>query len=188
MNRYITGAAIKTLREKKHYTQSRLAELLGVSDKAVSKWETGKGLPDITLVEKLAKALGVSVIELMTGAQTENRNRSANPLRSKFYACPICGNVLVRQRQRGGQLPPLEAEPCDDAHRIAVERVEDGDFVTVRHGMTKDHFISFLAWVTTGRVQLVKLYPEGGAQTRFQLWGMGRLYAYCNQHGLMDWK
>ena len=67
MNHYITGAAIKNLRERKHFTQAALAELLDVSDKAISKWETGWGLPDVTLIEPLAKALGVSVIELMSG-------------------------------------------------------------------------------------------------------------------------
>ena len=50
--------------------------------------------------------------------------------------------------------------------------------------MTKTHFISFAAYVTCDRVQLVKLYPEGEAQTRLPLRGMGVLYYYCNRHGL----
>ncbi len=54
--------------------------------------------------------------------------------------------------------------------------------------MTKGHFISFLARVTTDRLQLVKLYTEGNAQTRMQLRGLGRLYLYCNKHGLMRCK
>ncbi len=193
MNHYITAAAIKALREKKQLTQSKLAELVGVSDKAISKWETGKGLPDITLTEPLAKALGVSVIELMAGEQTENRNLSANLLRSQCYVCPICGNILYASGSAvisccGVTLPPLEAEACDEDHRIAIEAVEDEHFITVHHQMTKGHFISFLAWVTTDRIQLMKLYPEGNAQPRLQLRGMGRLYNYCNQHGLMRWQ
>ena len=44
MNNYVTGAAIRTLREKKHLTQAQLAERISVSDKTVSKWETGRGL------------------------------------------------------------------------------------------------------------------------------------------------
>lgn len=193
MNNYITDEAIKTLREKKQYTQNKLAERLGVSDKAVSKWETGKGLPDITLIEPLAKALGVSVIELMTGEQTENRNVSANLLRSKFYGCPICGNVLYASGNAvisccGVTLPPLGAESCDENHKVTIEDVEDEHFITVHHEMTKNHFISFVAWITTDRVQLAKLYPEGYAQTRLQLRGMGRLYICCNQHGLMQYR
>ena len=63
MDHYVTGGAIKALREKKGLTQAQLGEILTVSDKAVSKWETGRGLPDISLLEPLALALGVSVPE-----------------------------------------------------------------------------------------------------------------------------
>lgn len=193
MNHYITGAAIKNLRERKHFTQAALAALLGVSDKAISKWETGRGLPDITLVEPLAKALGVSVIELMSGQHTENRNVAGNLSRSIFYVCPICGNILYASGNTvvsccGVTLPPLEAEDCDDNHAVTIEEVEDEHFITVHHEMTKSHFISFIAWVTTDRVQLVKLYPEGNPQIRLQLRGMGQLYLYCNKHGLMLYK
>jgi desulfoferrodoxin (superoxide reductase-like protein) len=50
--------------------------------------------------------------------------------------------------------------------------------------MEKQHFISFVAYVTSDRLQLVKLYPEGNAETRLQLRGLGMLYYYCNHHGL----
>ena len=61
MDQYITGTLIKELREKKGLTQTELAKELAVSDKAVSKWETGKGYPDISLLEPIAKAFGISV-------------------------------------------------------------------------------------------------------------------------------
>ena len=67
MNQYVTGTTIKELREKNKITQVQLAEKLGVSDKTVYKWETGKGYPDITLLEPIADALRVSVAELITG-------------------------------------------------------------------------------------------------------------------------
>ena len=51
MENYVTGAVIKALREKGNLTQKELADRIGVSDKTVSKWETGKSLPDITLLE-----------------------------------------------------------------------------------------------------------------------------------------
>lgn len=94
MDRYVTGAMIKRLREKCGLTQTELAEKLKVGDKAVSKWETGRGYPDISLIEPLAASLGVSVIELFAGQDTVNTNRAFNMLRSKFYACPICGNII----------------------------------------------------------------------------------------------
>ena len=193
MNTYITGATIKALRENKGLTQNELAAMLGVSDKAVSKWETAKGLPDITLIEPLAKALGVSVMELMSGDTVTNKNISANILRSRFYICPVCGNIIRAMGDAlisccGITLPPLDAEEPDKDHSITIEKVEDEHFITIHHPMTKTHFISFIAYLTPDRVQFVKLYPEGNAETRLNLRGRGYLYIYCNKHGLMKLK
>ena len=192
MNIYVTGTTIRKLREGRGLTQAELAERIGVSSKTVSKWETARGLPDISLLQPLAKALGISVVELMNGEQIVNRNVSANLLRSKFHVCPLCGNVLHSFGSAlvsccGITLPALEAEEADNDHTVTIEKVEDEQFLSIRHPMTKEHYISFLAFVTADRVQLVKLYPEGDAQTRLQLRGLGRLYWYCNRHGLF-WK
>ena len=193
MNTYVTAQTIKRLREAKGMTQAQLAEQIGISDKTVSKWETSRGLPDISLMEPLAAALGVSVMELMSGEPVINRNISGNILRSKFYVCPVCGNVIRATGDTvisccGITLPPLEAEEVDEAHEVTIENVEDEIFVTVHHEMSKSHFISFLAYLTSDRVQFVKLYPEGNAETRFQRRGRGYLYLYCNRHGLMKLK
>ncbi|MBP5461227.1 MAG: helix-turn-helix transcriptional regulator, partial [Lachnospiraceae bacterium] len=94
MDKYVTGAVIRRLREAKRMTQEELAERIFVSSKAVSKWETGQGFPDISLLEPLAKVLDISVIELLSGEDICNTNRSANIARGKFYACPVCGNVI----------------------------------------------------------------------------------------------
>lgn len=193
MDTYITGATIRALREKKGITQMQLADILGVSSKAVSKWETAKGLPDISLIGPLANALGVSVIELMSGNTVINKNTSSNILRSRFYVCPLCGNTVRSTGDTvisccGIALPPLEAEENDEEHSITIEKVEDEHFITVNHDMTKDHYISFIAYLTTDRVQFVKFYPEGNADTRLQLRGRGYLYIYCNRHGLMKKK
>lgn len=189
MNTYVTGSTVRQLRESRNLTQADLAQQIGVSSKTVSKWETGKGLPDISLLQPLARALGISVIELMNGEQIINKNVSANMLQSKFYVCPICGNVIHALGNGvvsccGITLPALEAEEGDTDHTVTVENVEDEHFITVHHPMTKEHFISFVAFVTSDRIQMVKLYPEGNAQTRLQLRGMGYLYYYCNRHGL----
>ena len=189
MNTYVTGATVKQLRERGKMTQAELAEKLGVSSKTVSKWETAKGLPDISLLQPLAQALGISVIELMNGEHIVNQNTAANMLRNKFYVCPVCGNVIHTLGNTvvsccGITLPPLEAEEPDGDHTITVENVEDEHFITVHHPMTKAHYISFVAYVTSDRIQLVKLYPEGNAQTRLQMRGFGYLYYYCNRHGL----
>ena len=193
MNSYVTGATIKTLREGKNMTQAELGEKIGISDKTISKWETGKGLPDITLLQPLAEALRISVIELMNGQHIINKNVSANMLRCKFYVCPVCGNIVHSLGDAvvsccGITLPALEAEEADDMHAIAVEKVEDEHFITIHHPMTKEHFISFVAFVTADRIQMVKFYPEMDAQTRLQLRGRGYLYYYCNRHGLFKKK
>jgi len=190
MNTYVTGSTIRQLREKRKLTQAGLAEQIGVSSKTISKWETAKGLPDISLLEPLSQALGISVIELMNGEHITNRNVSANMLRMKFYVCPICGNILHSTGSAvisccGVTLPPLEAEEPDDDHAITIQQVEDEHFITVRHDMTKSHYISFIALVTTDRMQLVKLYPEGNAETRLPRCRRGTLYIFCNRHGLM---
>ena len=94
MNQYVTGAMIRLLREQRRTTQQQLAETLHVSDKAVSKWETGRGYPDVSLIEPLAAALGVSVIELFSGEDVVNANRASDMLRMKLCVCPLCGNVI----------------------------------------------------------------------------------------------
>lgn len=193
MNTYVTGNTIKQLRETRGLTQTELAERIGVSSKTISKWETAKGLPDISLLQPLAQELGISVIELMNGEPIQNKNISANMLRGKFYVCPLCGNAVHSLGNAvvsccGITLPPLEAEQTDDNHAITVETVEDEHFIMVHHPMTKQHFISFVAFVTADRIQMVKLYPEGNAETRLQLRGIGQIYFYCNRHGLFRHK
>lgn len=127
MNNYITGTAIRALREKKRLTQHQLAEKLCVSDKAISKWETGKGFPDISLIEPLTNILQVSLPELLSGEQIINTNRSANILKSNLYVCPICGNIFHSTGPAmisccGVTLPALEAEQADEEHEIKCEK------------------------------------------------------------------
>ena len=189
MNTYVTSTTIKQLREQRNLTQSELADLIGVSSKTISKWETAKGLPDVSLLQPLAQALNISLIELMNGEHITNKNISANMLRCKFHVCPVCGNIIQSTGNSvisccGITLPPLEAEEADLDHAAHIQQVEDEHFITIDHPMTKAHYISFVAFVTSDRVQFVKLYPEGNAETRLQLLGFGMLYWYCNHHGL----
>lgn len=206
MSQYISGAAIKEIREKQKMTQAELAEKIGVSDKTISKWETGKGLPDITMVEPLTDALNISIIELFNGEHVINANRSSNMKRSKIYVCPLCGNIINSMGDAvisccGITLPALEAEKVEEAdsqesavfdpavsHPIKVTYDSGEYYVEIDHPMTKSHYISFIAYVTDGRLELVKLYPEGSAEARFMSRGIGYVYYYCNKHGLMKAK
>jgi transcriptional regulator with XRE-family HTH domain len=189
MNQYVTGAVIRELREKHRMTQLQLAEKLGVSDKTVSKWETGKGYPDITLLEPIARTFRISVTELISGNPILNANVSANMLRSKFYVCPVCGNVIHSMGEaaihcHGIQLTPLEAELSDERHMIFIERSEDEYYVRIDHSMTREHYISFAAAVSSDDIQMVKLYPEWNAEVRFRIRGVRRICFFCNRDGL----
>ncbi|MDD2649242.1 MAG: helix-turn-helix transcriptional regulator [Eubacteriales bacterium] len=159
---YISGETIKTLRERAGITQKTLASTLMITNKAVSKWETGRGLPDITLVEPLARALKVSVAELFSGSICENRNRAGNMRRGWHYVCPICGNSFYALGEGsfcccGASLPPLEPEQPDDEHEIETERVENEYFISMKHPREKEHYISFISVITADRINTVKL-------------------------------
>lgn len=189
MNQYVTGAVIKKLREEKKLTQAELAEELNVSDKTISKWETGKGYPDISLLESIAQTFGISITELLSGNTISNLNVSANMFRSKFYVCPICGNVVhstgdLTLSCHGLQLMPENAEISDENHKILIERIEDEYYVQIEHEMTKTHYISFIAALSSDGLQLVKLYPQGNAETRLKIRGVKKIFCYCNKDGL----
>ena len=140
MSTYLSSETLRGLRTESGLTQAALAERIGVTDKAVSKWETGRGLPDITLIDPLAAALGCSVAELLTGEVRRNANRSANMARCKFYVCPICGNAIVATGEGlfsccGSTMLPQEAETPEpgSAHEPHIERIENDWRISVGH-------------------------------------------------------
>ncbi len=186
---YITGSAIKELRTRKGYTQKELADRLFVSEKTVSKWETGRGYPDIGTLPDLAAALGVSIAELFSGQAVTNLNQAANMKKQLFYVCPLCGNIIQSVGQGvisccGISLPPCEIEEKDTEHEITLE-IMDGEYVvTLSHPMTKTHYISFICYVTGSTSQMCKQYPEQDAIARFTRKGHGFIFAFCSRHGL----
>lgn len=191
MNQYVTGAVIKSLREKKNMTQAEFAQRLCVSAKTISKWETAKGYPDISLLEPIASVLGVSVTELISGNTVSNANVSANMLRSLIYVCPVCGNILHSMGEsviqcHGILLTPCQAEESDENHMIFIERVEDEYYVRIEHDMTKQHYITFVAALSEDKLQMIKLYPEGNTEARFKINGVRKILFYCNRDGLFS--
>ena len=189
MNQYVTGNVIKELREKCKLTQAELATKLNVSDKTISKWETAKGYPDISLLEPIAKIFGISITELISGNAVSNVNVSANVMRSKFYVCPVCGNIIQSMGEavihcHGVLLTPCQEEETDENHKIFIERVEDEYYVRVEHDMKKEHYISFIAGLSTDKIQMIKLYPEGNAEARIKINGVKKILFYCNRDGL----
>ena len=189
MDKYITSQIIKKLREQKGMTQEELASLLFVSSKTISKWESGRGLPDISLIESLSKALNISMTELLNGYVIKNTNKSANINKTKIYVCPICGNVITSIGEAqinccGITLPPVDSEDVDDSHQITIKKIDDEYYVTINHEMTKEHYISFILTIGVDNINIVKLYPESSPSAYFKIRGARMLYFYCNHHGL----
>ncbi len=192
MNQYVTGAVIKELRERNQLTQAELATKLNVSDKTVSKWETAKGYPDISLLEPIAEVFGISITELLSGNTITNKNVSANMMRSKIYVCPICGNIIHSMGEaviqcHGIIMTAWTPEETDEKHKIFVEKVEDEYYVRIEHEMSKQHHISFIAASSANDFQMIKLYPEQNAEARFKIHGVRKLLFYCNRDGLYSY-
>lgn len=193
MNKEKIGALLQKLRAETGMTQKQLSERLHVSDKAVSKWERGAGLPDIGLLKELSAVYGVDVEKLLSGDLNEKEKDGGNMKRIKFYVCPHCGNTMTATGGDeisccGRPIAPLAAQESDDAHALHVERVEEDYYITFPHPMSKQHFLSFVAWADDHRLLMVKLYPEQGGELRIPRLPNGKLYYHCTEHGLFQQK
>lgn len=183
-----TGALIRRLRGEKKLTQRALAEAVGVSDKAVSKWENGRGAPDITLVGTLARVLGVSAESLLQGEISEEPVQGGNMKKTKYYYCPVCGQIAAVTGNAelsccGRRLEPMMPVKADEDHTMTIEPVEDEQYLTTAHPMTRDHYITFIAFATGDRITLIKQYPEWDLQQRIPK-RHGLLLWHCSRHGL----
>lgn len=170
-------------------TQRQVAERLGIQPKTVSKWETGHGFPEVSMLSRLADVLGVSERMLLAGHLTENREEAGNMKRTKFYVCPTCHGILQGTGEGqiiccGKPVAPLTPQPTDEAHGVRISAIEDDYYIELDHEMEKDHFIRFVAYVGYDRVLTVRLYPEGNAAIRFPKMHGGKLYFCCSRHGL----
>lgn len=191
MDQSKTGALIRKLRLEHGMTQKTLAEAIGVSDKAVSKWERGFGSPDVSLLNALSSAFGINVENLLTGSLHANEIDGGNMKRIRFYVCPTCGNILTSTGVSdisccGRKLTTLAAAPADGEHMPEVAFTDGEHYITFPHTMTKDHYLSFVALVHYDRMILVRLYPEQDAALRLPKINGAKLYTYCTQHGLIQ--
>ncbi|NLM12911.1 MAG: helix-turn-helix domain-containing protein [Epulopiscium sp.] len=184
------GQLIAKLRKEKKLTQKNIADALGIQSKTVSKWECGLGCPDLSLWPELSTILGVDMKQMMEGEITSNKPDSGNIDKVRFYVCPTCGNILVSTGSAsifccGRKLERILPVDSSDAIKITVEEIDMDYFITFDHPMTKEHYISFVAYVKTDRVFLNRLYPEQSPTCRIPMNKGGKFYVYCNQHGLV---
>ncbi len=188
-----TGKLISELRREKGFTQRDVAEKLGVCAKTVSKWETGHGFPDVSLIAKLSEIFSIDISKLLEGEMPKTKTETGNVKRTKFYVCEKCGNILTALGDAeimccGRKLAPLCAKAPDHAHKLTVEEVEDDYYITFPHSMTKEHYISFVSYVRFDRVLTIKLYPEQSGEVRLPQMRGGVLYYYCTNDGLFEAK
>lgn len=183
------GELICTLRKEKGLTQVQLAERLNVSDKAVSKWERGLGCPDVSLLARLSQVFAVELEKLLAGELDPNSQAAGNLKTLHFYVCPTCGNLVTALVDTpvsccGKKLTALTAQKAGPEDKLSVEIIENDYFISSDHEMSKDHYISFVAFLTGDTVLLRKQYPEWNLQTRLPVFAHGRLLWYCTRHGL----
>lgn len=183
------GKLISRLRKEKNLTQRNIADALGIQNKTVSKWECGLGCPDLSLWPELSAILGVDMTQMMEGEIISNKPDSGNIDKVRFYVCPSCGNILVSTGSAsifccGRKLEFILPKDTSNVPKITVEEIDTDYFVTFDHPMTKEHYLSFAAYVKSDRVFLNRLYPEQSPTCRFPLTTVGKLYVYCIKHGL----
>ncbi len=184
------GQVIKSLRIEHKLTQKQLADNLGISDKAVSKWERGLGAPELSLISDLSDLLEVNIANLLSGDVYYNDFVSGNMKNSKYYVCPNCQSITVctggaKVSCCGKILTAQTPVKATDEQRLEIENTEDDWYITSRHPMTKAHYISFVAFATGDRVEIIKQYPEWNLELRIQKRGHGILIWYCVEHGLL---
>lgn len=188
-----TGGLISALRHEKGMTQKAVADALGICSKTVSKWERGKGFPDVGLISRLSEVLGIDAEKLIQGELPNAKTEAGNMRRLKFYVCEKCGNVLTSMGSCeisccGRRLEALQPKTPDEEHTLNIDEIETEDYITFSHPMTKEHYISFGAYVRFDRVLMVKLYPEQDGEFRIPKMRKGKLYYYCTEHGLFEHK
>ncbi len=190
MDQVRTGALIRQLRTEQGLTQKQLAELICVSDKAVSKWERGSGCPDVSLLTALAEVLGTDVQMLLSGNIEKNESEKGNMKKLRFYVCRDCGNVITAASDAavtccGNRLTALEPKKAEEEQQLRVEDLGGEWYITTDHPMTKEHYISFAAYVSDSSMMMFRQYPEWGMNVTLPMYRSGRLVWYCNKCGLL---
>jgi transcriptional regulator with XRE-family HTH domain len=190
MDQVKTGGLIRLLRTKMGLTQKQLAERIGVSDKAVSKWECGNGCPDISLLYELAAVFGTDISVLLSGEIGKNESEKGNMKKLRFYVCKECGNIITAASEAsvtccGSRLSALEPRKAAESEMLKIEDIGGELYISSDHTMTKEHYISFAAYQNDRCIMMFRQYPEWALQATIPLCRSGRLVWYCTECGLL---
>ena len=193
MDQVKTGEIIRRLRTDNGYTQKQLAERLNVSDKAVSKWECGNGCPDVSLLSRLADILGTDIQVLLSGELKTNESERGTMKNLKFYVCRKCGNIITAASKAtvsccGSKLLPTEAKTDENSDMLKVQDLRTEWYITSEHEMTKEHYISFVAYICDNSVMMFKQYPEWNIDFTLPKYRKGTLACYCTKCGMFHQK
>ena len=185
-----TGRLIRKLRTAHAMTQKQLAERIHVGDKAVSKWENGKGCPDISLLNALAEVFGTDISILLSGEIRKNESENGNMRKVRFYVCGCCGNIIAASSEAavtccGSKLSSPELRKAAEDEMLTVTDMDGEWYITSAHPMTKEHFISFAAYVNDSAIMIFRQYPEWDMQITLPVQRAGRLIWYCRECGLL---
>lgn len=190
MDQERTGELIRRLRTELGLTQKQLAQRICVSDKAVSKWECGKGCPDISLLTALAGVFRTDIQVLLSGRIDKNEMEKGNMKDLRFFVCKKCGNIITATSDAsvtccGSKMTALVPKMAEDSQKLTVEDLGGEWYITSCHEMTKEHFISFVTYVSDSSVMMFRQYPEWGVNINLPAYRSGRLVWYCDQCGLL---
>ncbi|MDK2809279.1 MAG: hypothetical protein PWP24_2017 [Clostridiales bacterium] len=183
------GNLIRKLRKEQNMTQKQLADKMNISDKAVSKWERGLGLPDISIVSELTDILGADLQSLLEGNIVPNDFVNGNLKNTKYYVCPTCHNITFCTGEAevsccAKKLNVQMMIKAKEGEKLNVQVIEKDWYISSKHPMTKEHYISFIAFVTGDKIQIIKQYPEWELSVRVHKNGHAMLIWYCTVHGL----
>lgn len=108
---------------------------------------------------------------------------------TKYFVCPTCHNISLCTGEAelsccGKKLTVQELKKAEESEKLSVQVIEDDWYITSSHPMTKNHYISFVAFATGDRINLIKQYPEWDLTVRIPKRGHGMLIWYCTDHGL----
>ena len=157
-----TGEMIRSLRKEKGLTQQRLADQLRISPKTISKWEQGRGAPDVSLWPALSAILGADMHKLIAGQMQPNRRDGGKVRSARFYVCPYCGSIHWGTGEAeilccGRRVEALAPAPVPEEWALRGEEIDGEMFVTFQHPMTKAHHVAFAMRKVDERIIIVKM-------------------------------
>ena len=184
------GTLIRSLRKEKGLTQKELAEILSVSDKTVSKWERGKGIPDISIMLSLSNIFGIEIEKMLEGEIRYDEFITDNMEKTKYYICPQCGNIITSVKEVslsccGRRLENHIPKPAGDKGRLVFLKSDTGYGIMNHYPMTKDDYISFISIITEDRGLLIKTYPEWDKMYHISCFEKGIVVWYSKKDGLL---